>query len=120
MTEELRRAIESQHNSIEAAGSSTETEVAVVERALAEVQRGRTDESPDEDDERETTVMNLEELAETLQQARTLLAELSSKSQKEEVVKAVERSEGTSITFGRDNQGMQTGISYGAVTWNAK
>ena len=110
-----------QHDSIAAASSNTQTDVAVVERTMSEVRSLPTgDFTVDEDAELDTTVAALTEVLEALKLSQTLLQELSSKTESADHAKAAADSKTTNITFGTNYQGMQMGTNYGTTTWNSK
>lgn len=121
LTDELRKSVASQQSSIAAASSSTQKEVAVVQRTLEEVESLQMRDVPvDEDDDLETTVVSLKDLLEELTLSQTLLQGLLSKTETAEIAKAAKGSGTTKITFGTNHKGMRMGINYGSATWNIK
>ena len=121
MTDEVRKSIGLQQSSLAAASSSTQTEVAVVKRTLAEIQsRSTYDDAVDEEDGLHTTIVNLQDLMEALTLSQTLLQELQSMTKTAEIAKAAQGSGTTNNTFGANYNGMQTGTNYGSITWNKK
>ena len=122
LTDEVRQSIASQQRSIAAASNSTQTEVAVVERTLGEVQSCPTDDlnADEEEDDIDITITTLKDLMDALTLSQTLLQELLSKTEAIETTKAAERIGTTNITFGTNYKGMQMGNNYGSTTWNGK
>ncbi|KAF2725922.1 hypothetical protein K431DRAFT_259744 [Polychaeton citri CBS 116435] len=120
LTEDLRSGIVSQQNCTVAAIESIQTQVAVVERSLAEVRSSSSESSANEEDvDMEAAIGQIEELMEVLQSSQTLLRELLSKYQTKDIEKVCAANRPTQITFGRNYRGMQMGINHGSITWNS-
>ena len=122
LTNEVRQSVASQQRSIIAASNSTQTEVAMVERTLGEVQSRQTDDldTEEEEEDLDITVVTLTDLMNALTLSQTLLQELLSKTEAVEITKAAAGSGTTNITFGTNNEGVQMSQNYGSMTWNSK
>ncbi|KAK5704498.1 hypothetical protein LTR17_021849, partial [Elasticomyces elasticus] len=121
LTDEVRGSVATQRNSIIAANNSTQTEVAVVQRTLAEVKSSPTDANADDEcDELYSTVVNLEEVMEALTLSQTLLRELLSKTEAAETAKVAVDGGTTKNTSGTNYQGIQMDSNCGTTTWNGK
>ena len=108
----------------DAAVAAVQAQIVVVEQSLAAmsvntVERAGT---ADVDDEEEVDGANLqlrEELL-ALRSSQTLLAELARLVEKDEVQQLTNsgHDRSVSVSFGAHNNGLQTGISYGSISWN--
>ncbi|CAK1366723.1 unnamed protein product [Cercospora beticola] len=110
---------------VTAASDRTQTEVAVVQRKLEEVQlRSRPESTTSNEDateyDRDAIATSLEDLLEALKLSQPLLRELLSRSDPAEVERNAQKSgTTTTITFGTNDRGMQVGVSHGQIQFRS-
>ncbi|KAM0714704.1 hypothetical protein Q7P37_009721 [Cladosporium fusiforme] len=125
MSKELWGKFSAQEATTNANAAFVDSQIAVVERSLAALntdEEAHSQMAEDVDDEEiGGAEMQLREEVVALRSSQNLLSELSRLVKREEVEKLTSKGSdhSTTISFGDNNRGLQTGINHGAVNWTS-
>lgn len=105
--------------------TAVDAQIIVVEQSLAAMsfntaEQAGTADVDDHEEEVDGANIQLQEELVALRSSQTLLAELARLVEKDEVEKLTKsgHDHSVSVSFGANNSGLQTGVSYGTISWN--